>query len=120
MKLVKNSLKKDIKEKPFVVLDNAASHRAGIAQDFLNRHFKPLFMVPYSSPSNSIERVWSLAKWEYQKTAQKTRHELSQASFAELVGSVLKSLSEDTLQNLINSNRADLIRYRNQEIMQQN
>ena len=83
MKKVRSKLKLPYRRernpiKPFLVLDNASSHRANDSTRYIETHFRPLFMVPYSSPVNSIERVWNLSKRAYEKQAMLNRHELNE------------------------------------------
>lgn len=54
-------------------------------------------MVPYSSPSNSIERVWALAKRQFKKEISTNKHEMTKRQFTNFVGDVLRRLPENTL-----------------------
>ena len=113
MKRVRQSLKIEFRRernpiKPFLVLDNASSHRANDSVRYLETHFRPLFMVPYSSPANSIERVWNLSKRAYEKKAMVLRHELNEQQFRDMVREVLNSLPPEKVNACITSNRAHL------------
>ena len=51
-----------------LVLDNHSSHRSRLLKDFFAaKNVQVLFLPPYSSPLNSVERVWAYFKHEWAK-----------------------------------------------------
>ena len=54
-------------EKPILVLDNFSGHKAESVQDYLHKHFRPLYLPAYSCTFSSIEWVWHYGKHRFRK-----------------------------------------------------
>ena len=54
-----------------VVLDNLAVHRSRKVAEIFDQRFVAMFLPPYSSALNPIERLWAVAKerWRRQQHA---------------------------------------------------
>ena len=54
-------------EKPILILDNFSGHKAESVQDYLHKHFRPLYLPPYSCTFSSIEWAWHYGKHRFRK-----------------------------------------------------
>ena len=61
-----------------VVLDNHPIHHARLLNDIYDANFKELFLPPYSSVLNPIERLWSLFKRRWTQDLYHFSDELAQ------------------------------------------
>ena len=61
-----------------VVLDNHPIHHARVLNDVYDSNFKELFLPPYSSVLNPIERLWSLFKRKWTQDLYRFSDELAQ------------------------------------------
>ena len=61
-------LRPQLGPKDVLLLDNAAPHRAGKVQQWLEENpMRILFLPPYSPEFNPIEKVWALVKSEWRR-----------------------------------------------------
>lgn len=61
-------LRPQLGPKDVLLLDNAAPHRAGKVQQWLEENpMRILFLPPYSPEFNPIEKVWALVKREWRR-----------------------------------------------------
>ena len=61
-----------------VVLDNLRIHHAKMLNDVYDDNFKEMFLPPYSSVLNPIERLWSIFKRRWQQGLYHFSDELAQ------------------------------------------
>ena len=55
--------------KTIVVMDNLPVHHSKRLHEYFDERFTAQFLAPQSCELNPIEKVWSLLKGEYRKTA---------------------------------------------------
>ena len=94
-----------------LVCDNHGAHIAKANKEFIEREFYPLYMPAHSSPFNSIERVWAVAKNNF---AQLSLHNYEELKYEEFVNMVLQSctmISQNVIKNLCNANRAHVLKF---------
>ena len=51
-----------------IILDNLKIHYAKKLNPLYSKHFKPMFLPPYSSELNPIERLWAVLKQRWRKS----------------------------------------------------
>ena len=105
--LLKLRAEKTCRRRPWLILDNHRAHLAKSVQHTLNRHFRPLFLPPYSCEFSSVERVWNILKQRVLPTHTMFMF-LRSADREMMIKAVeleLENISQTTLQNVFHSNR---------------
>lgn len=92
-------------------MDNARAHKAKANTLLFTRHFVPVFNVPHSCQFNSIEHVWSVAKHNFAILSLQHHQEMDEPEFDAMALRACKKIPRNTIQNLVNSNRAHLEKF---------
>ena len=101
-------------EKPILVLDNFSGHKAESVQDYLHRHFRPLYLPAYSCTFSSIEWVWHHGKQRFRKQQLGVNQAQGQQEFEADVLAALptsQTCPEATMMGLLDSNRVALKKF---------
>ena len=97
--------------RPVIILDNASGHTAKKSKDLLRTHFYPVFMPAHSSPFNSIERVWSVAKHNFQVLSLQNHDDMNKQDFDAMVVKACSMISHKAANNICRSNRAEIHKF---------
>ena len=73
--------------KPYLVFDGHNAHDGRVVREYMNAHFRPLQLPPYSCEFNVQERVWRCVKMRYrqQLTEMSASREVTELQFHLLV-----------------------------------
>ena len=92
--------------KPYLVFDGHKAHDGRVVRDYMNAHFRPLQMPPYSCEFNVQERVWRCVKMRYrqQLTEMSASREVTELQFQLLVRQAYQSVSNNVMRRQLNEN----------------
>jgi transposase len=77
-----------------VVMDNLAVHRAKKVMELFDNTFVPMFLPPYSSALNPIERLWAVLKDKWKRTQHREAVALDGASSEDVLKDSYKRLDD--------------------------
>ena len=69
-----------LKENDIIIMDNMRTHHANAVTELAERlHIRILYLPPYNSDLNPIEKMWSKIKSILRKTKARTKEDLQKA-----------------------------------------
>ena len=93
-------LEKFITEKyknKIIILDNAPAHKNNRIREFVERHNKLLYSVPYQHFSNAIENYFSMLKARLQKYSGGLKYE----NLKENIGNAIENIPKEYYKNIL-------------------
>ena len=104
LRLVARAVAESGLDKPLLLYDGHTAHTNPASKALIDEYFEPLQQVPYSSPFNCIETLWSIAKRIFHKRLLLEMQPISEAEMKEHVLHALHSVTPAQLAGVLRAN----------------